>query len=151
MGVGHVFPDVFGSLYMADMVAREGSLQDSITEAARLMGYDTLKEEQRWCLSGFILGHDIFAVLPTGFGKTVCYTCLPKAFDIYHKRKNQNKAIVIIISPLSALICDQVCDLQRRGVYAGYITAESTPEIKNNVSKSLYSIVFMSPEQLVQK
>ena len=52
---------------------------------------------------------------------------------------------------MTALICDQVEDLQCRNVLAGYIDAESTPEIKKNVADGVYSIVFMSPEQLVDR
>ena len=52
---------------------------------------------------------------------------------------------------MTALICDQVADLFCNGVSAGYIDADSTKEVKENVAKGFYSILFMSPEQLVDR
>ena len=40
-----------------------------------------LKPEQLKVIMEFICGKDVFAVLPTGFGKTLCYACLPLVFD----------------------------------------------------------------------
>ena len=110
-------------------------MEPCVTEAAGLLGYESLKDEQRDCIIGFLNRRDVFAVLSTKFGKTACFTCLPHAF----------------VSPLTALICDQVEDLQCRNVLAGYIDAESTPEIIKNVADGVYSIVFMSLEQLVDR
>ena len=45
--------------------------QTVIVEAARRLGYQ-LKKEQYEVISSFICGNDVMAVLPTGFGKTVC-------------------------------------------------------------------------------
>jgi superfamily II DNA helicase RecQ len=59
-------------------------------------------------------------VLPTGFGKTACYTCIPIAYDIYHNIPKEDSSIIIVISPLTALIKDQVSGLLQRGLAAGY-------------------------------
>ena len=45
----------------------------------------------------------IFAVLPTGYGKNLCYTCLPVAFDLMIETE-----IVVVITPLTAIMKDQV-------------------------------------------
>ena len=52
----------------------------TITLAAQNLGYLSLKEEQREVITNFVQGKDVFAVLPTGFGKSLCYACL--AFHI---------------------------------------------------------------------
>ena len=59
----------------------------------------------------FICGKDVFAVLPTGFGKTLCYACLPLVFDELtgHGRA---PSIILVVTPLNAIIKDQVCDLR---------------------------------------
>lgn len=133
-------------------VAMKQRIESCVTEAATALGYYTcLKDEQRECIIGFLNKRDVFAVLPTGFGKTACFTCLPSSFDRYEDRTDDNKAIIIVVSPLTALICDQVEDLLRRNVSAGYIDAESTPDIQKNVADGIYSIVFMSPEQLLDR
>ena len=47
----------------------------------------------------FIEGRDVFSVLPTGFGKSLCYACLPLAFNKFMK-KERGYSIVIVVTPL---------------------------------------------------
>ena len=47
----------------------------------RLLGYSALKPEQLRVIKSFVFGKDVFAVLPTGFGKSLCYVCLPAILD----------------------------------------------------------------------
>uniref|UniRef100_A0A1X7U5W1 DNA 3'-5' helicase n=1 Tax=Amphimedon queenslandica TaxID=400682 RepID=A0A1X7U5W1_AMPQE len=135
----HVKAREYGSCGQDSVLCRRGS---------GILGYISLKSEQQYIITEFLKGKDVFAVLPTGYGKTACSTCLPSAFDKYEERTVENKAIIVVVSPLTALICDQVEDLIRRNVSAGYIDSESTQEVKKNVAEGVYSIVFMSPEQL---
>ena len=44
---------------------------------ARSLGYVSLKSEQKAVIKDFVTGNDVFAVLPTGYGKSLCYVCLP--------------------------------------------------------------------------
>ena len=44
--------------------------------ASSLPGYQDLKKEQSTVINSFVSGNDVFAVLPTGFGKTLCYPLL---------------------------------------------------------------------------
>ena len=60
----------------------------------------------------------MFFALPTGRGRSLCYYLLPKAFD--ELRKTADKSIVVVISPLIALIKDQVRAVTERGVSAIY-------------------------------
>ena len=71
---------------------------------ASSLGFYNLKDEQLEVMTSFLCGN-VFAVLPTGFGKSLCYACLPGAFD---KLRKSDGSIVIVISPLTALIKDQV-------------------------------------------
>ena len=102
-------------------------------------------------IQGFLDSRDVFIVLPTGFGKTACFVCLPHAFDLYYGRSLENKSIVIVVSPLTSLIHDQVQSLLKRDLSAGFLDSEASLDNKKNVLKRDYSIVFMSPELLVEK
>lgn len=93
----------------------------AITEAANLIGYAALKEEQRLAIREFLNGRDVFVMLPTGFGKSACFACLPYAFDIYQDKAHENKSIIIVVSPLTALIHDQAESLLRRNVSVGFL------------------------------
>ena len=75
--------------------------------ATDALGY-VIKREQLEVVVQFVLGHDVFAVLPTGYGKSLCYQCLPKIFNQLHFNNEQHAAIVVVISPLKAIMKDQV-------------------------------------------
>ena len=79
---------------------------DTVMEAvAASLGYNHLKDQQKVVISRFVLGSDVFAILPTGFGKTLCYACLPNVFD---KLYGVDNSIIIVISPLTSIIKTQV-------------------------------------------
>ncbi len=78
-----------------------------ISEAARELGYPAVKPEQLDVTVAFIGGRDVFAVLPTGFGKSLCYGCLRYAFDLLQKQC-RGHSLIIVISPLIAIMKDQV-------------------------------------------
>ena len=62
-----------GVSHMAKMPAEheEGLIEAAVIEAASVIGFSTLKDEQKFCICEFVKGRDVFAVLPTGFGKTI--------------------------------------------------------------------------------
>ena len=62
------------------MAYRESKIVLAAEKAAERMGY-TLKEKQREVILSFSRGHDVFVSLPTGSGKSLCYSCLPWTFD----------------------------------------------------------------------
>ena len=80
-----------------------------LAEVARLLPINwvlqTLNQSKRKLLRVFLEGNDVFAVLPTGYGKSLCYTCLPVAFDLMNETKG---LIVVVITPLTAIMKDQV-------------------------------------------
>ena len=50
----------------------------------------------------FLSGSDVFAVLPTRFGKSLCYASLPFAFELLGE--TEEKPIVVVVTPLTAII-----------------------------------------------
>ena len=67
-----------------------------IREAAEELGYCDMKPEQLQVVLKFVKGRDVFAVLPTGFGKSLCYACLPLAFDSILKNERGHSIVVVV-------------------------------------------------------
>ena len=68
-----------------------------------------LKEEQSEVVRYVLNGEDTLIWLPTGFGKSVCYKCLPFMLDFWgHMQSADIRKLVIVISPLRSLMVDQV-------------------------------------------
>ena len=78
-----------------------------IRGAAEELGYPSLKPEQLKVIQSFVSCRDVFAVLPTGFGKRLCYTCLPFTFDTMLV-KERGHSIVIVVTLLLSIMKDQV-------------------------------------------
>lgn len=91
---------------MSSVLTKE-RFEDAIAKTLKLLGYDRIKYLQSKVIWEVIKGHDVFAVLPTGFRKSFCYGCLPLVFDEIYKPPEPT--IVCVILPLVSIIEDQVC------------------------------------------
>ena len=80
-------------------------LDAAILRASTKLGYSSLRENQLKAIKSFLEGNDVFVILPTGSGKSLCFWLLPFAFDYLYERVD---SIVIVVSPLIALMKDQV-------------------------------------------
>ena len=66
--------------------------------AARTLGYETMKDLHRSVIMSFVNGNDVFAVLPTGYGKNLYFSCSPLVFDIlFHP---QEASIIVVLNSL---------------------------------------------------
>ena len=83
-------------------------VQEAAKQAARELGYEDMKPEQLRVVEAFVQGRDVFAILPTGYGKTLCYGCLPFVFDKLLNTKDDQASIVVVVTPLTAIMKDQV-------------------------------------------
>ena len=91
------------------------------------LGYDKPADDQQRAIKEFVQGRDVFVSLPTGAGKSLCYATLPYVFDKlrrYQRVMNKTDAreisgdctgnsIVIVVSPLLALMSDQVAKFEQ--------------------------------------
>ena len=119
----------------------------AISDTANELGYLSLKRQQQIVISTFVSGKDVFVALPTGFGKSLCYGCLPGVFNKLSSLDTM-KSIVIVVSPLTALMADQVDVFKRKGVSAVSVTRDTNPA---GILRGDYQLVFISPEQLLKK
>ncbi len=107
-----------------------------------MLGYE-LKNEQEESVFQFASGKDVFVCLPTGYGKSLCYEILPIVFD--ELRGVEKKSIILVVSPLSALMKDQVAAVSSLGIAAAYVTASSN---KKDIQEGKVQVIFVSPETL---
>ena len=63
------------------MAVTDSVIASASTTVVRLLGYTAMKPKQLRVVAGILGRRDVFAVLPTGFGKTLCFACLPLVFD----------------------------------------------------------------------
>lgn len=126
------------------------TVEQAVAVAAEELLYGPLKEDQSTAITKYLQGNDVFVTLPTGYGKSVCYACLPKAYDLLHK-KSLNWSIILVISPLTALMADQVRSLKEHNINSGNLNSDSDEEEMRKVFCGEYNVLFMSPEMLVKK
>ena len=131
---------------MAD--STEGlSLERVVVEAVKEMGYEAIKQEQMEAILSFLNKKDVFVVLPTGYGKSLCFGALPKIFD---KVLRKSGSIALIISPLVALMNDQVASFQSKGVSAVRV-GDCSPDTNSRIIEGEYQLVFISPEAILSR
>jgi superfamily II DNA helicase RecQ len=86
------------------------TVKAAINEVSTSLGYHVLKPLQHEVISSILIGNDIFAILPTGYSKTIISP--PYIFDIVSQVHSQgnDEGIILVVSPLKALLEDQVSE-----------------------------------------
>lgn len=107
-------------------------------------GFLDFKNSQEKIIHSVLSGQDVVALLPTGGGKSLCYQIPALAQD----------GICIVVSPLIALIKDQVETLRSLGIKAialtGGISFEEVNQLLDNCLYGNYKFLYLSPERLQQ-
>lgn len=108
-------------------------------------GYDYFRPQQLSVIEAVLSGKDVLTLLPTGAGKSLCYQ-IPVLC---------NKGIGIVVSPLIALMQDQVRDLKSRNISAIHLGGEmdiySQQKVFKEIKNGDYQFIYCSPEKLAQK
>ena len=120
----------------------------ALQAAARKLELSDFKAEQKQAIESALCGKDVFVTLPTGFGKSAIYQALPYCAE---SLEGSSRAMVLVISPLIALMRDQVSSLRAKGVRACYLGSHCSAEEDDMIVYSgAYSHVFTSPETVLQ-
>jgi ATP-dependent DNA helicase RecQ len=111
----------------------------------RYWGYDSFRPLQERIVGSLLSGLDTCVVMPTGGGKSLCYQ-LPAAMS--------PEKTVIVVSPLIALMQDQVTQLGQMGITAGMLNS-SLPsneqfKIAKRAAEGGYRLLYLSPERLAR-
>ncbi|HEX2554559.1 MAG TPA: DNA helicase RecQ [Microvirga sp.] len=107
-----------------------------------VFGFPTFREGQEEIVRAVLGGEDVLAVMPTGAGKSLCYQ-LPALV---------RGGLTVVVSPLIALMRDQVAALRHFGIEAGSLNSANDPEENRRVADAVRDgrmrLLYASPERL---
>ena len=111
----------------------------------QVFGYPEFRAQQSDIITTLMSGRDSLVIMPTGGGKSLCYQvpslCLP--------------GVGIVVSPLIALMADQVAALKQLGVDAAYLNSTQDPATQSSVIAKLergeLDLLYVAPERLLQE
>ncbi|MWB76520.1 DNA helicase RecQ [Pseudooceanicola sp. 216_PA32_1] len=120
-------------------------MQDAAPLLREIFGFDAFRPGQAEIVDAVAQGRDTLAIMPTGGGKSLCYQ-LPALMD---------DGVTVVISPLIALMRDQVRALREAGVEAGALTSGNTPEETDAVWAAIedgrLKLLYLAPERLASE
>ncbi len=108
-----------------------------------VFGYDSFRGQQLEIIDHVAQGGDALVLMPTGGGKSLCYQ-LPALM---------RPGLCVVVSPLIALMKDQVAALRENGVRADYLNSSLSPsvawEVEQDILQGKVDIVYVAPERLL--
>ncbi len=110
----------------------------------RQFGYDSFRMNQEAAIETVLAGRDAVVLMPTGGGKSLCYQIPALMFE----------GLTVVISPLIALMKDQVDALQNNGVAAAFLNSTQTTaeqaEVFRQIRSGTLKMLYVAPERLLQ-
>lgn len=111
----------------------------------RHWGYDAFRPGQQEIVDSILQGRDILALLPTGGGKSICFQVPGMILP----------GIALVVSPLIALMKDQVDGLLKRDISAAFLNSgqswKEQKQIMENVLQGHYKFLYVAPERLLSE
>ena len=125
------------------------TMPDLSPEARALLksvfGYDDFRPGQAEIIAAVQAGEPVLAIMPTGSGKSMCYQ-LPALMDA---------GVTIVVSPLIALMRDQVQQMQALGVSAATLNSQNAPaenaQARRALREGALKLLYVSPERLLME
>src|SRR5215510_10232989 len=129
---------------MPERDSQRMSSPDLAAALKRHFGFDSFRPGQESIVRDALAGRDLLAIMPTGGGKSLCFQ-LPAVLQ---------PGITLVISPLIALMQDQVRLLQDNGIPATYINSSlESSEVSarlRGAAQGEYKLLYLAPERLLQ-
>ncbi|NJK39115.1 MAG: DNA helicase RecQ [Oscillatoriales cyanobacterium RM2_1_1] len=111
----------------------------------RFFGYDTFRSGQRQVIEQALQGQDILVIMPTGGGKSLCFQ-LPALVQ---------PGLTVVVSPLIALMKDQVDALQDNGIGATFLNSSLSMEVARSRQADILAgtikLLYVAPERLLSE
>ncbi len=118
-------------------------MPELLSTLATTFGYNQFRPLQREIIEASLAGRDVFALLPTGGGKSLCFQ-LPALV---------RPGLTVVVSPLIALMKDQVDQLQASGVAATFLNSTLSPaEARSRLAglhRNQWRLLYVAPERLM--
>ena len=118
-------------------------MQDKYAVLYRYFGYTAFRSGQAELIDAQLSGRDVFGIMPTGGGKSLCYQIPALMLE----------GITLVVSPLISLMKDQVTALKNMGVSAAYVnrslSAEQIRLVLRKIQQKKYKIIYIAPERLL--
>ncbi len=125
----------------AELADPGGAIHDARVALQRYFGFREFLDGQDLVISGILAGRDTLVIMPTGGGKSLCYQ-LPAMVMA---------GVTVVVSPLIALMKDQVDALTRRGIPAALINSSLTGteqmERLDGLRRGDFKLVYVAPER----
>lgn len=138
-------PDAFGPADIAALKALAAELEsapDLLATLKATFGYGTFRPGQREIIDGVLAGRDVVGIMPTGAGKSLTYQLPARLLG----------GVTLVVSPLIALMKDQVDALTEAGLRATFLNSSLDPEARRERIRALMSgeieLVYAAPEGL---
>jgi len=113
---------------------------------SEVFGYESFRGPQQAIIEHVTSGHDALVLMPTGGGKSLCYQIPAIA------RQSAGQGITIVVSPLIALMHDQVGALHEAGVSAAFLNSTLSPEEAQAIEQRLrlgeVTLLYAAPERI---
>ena len=108
----------------------------------RYFGHTSFRAGQESLIDAILAGRDVFGVMPTGGGKSLCYQIPALLLP----------GLTLVISPLISLMKDQVMAMRESGVSAAFLNSSLQPaqqrSVYENIRRGMYQLVYVAPERL---
>jgi len=122
-----------------------GLMDKARGELARVYGFSAFRPGQEEIVAAVLGGEDVLAVMPTGSGKSLCFQLPALA----------RRSLTLVVSPLIALMRDQVAQLVKLGVSAAALNSASEPSERQRVANALRDrslrLLYVAPERLTRE
>lgn len=121
------------------------AMADAQAALKRYFGYESFRAGQRQAIEAILSGRDTLAIMPTGAGKSLCYQVPSLLFE----------GLTIVISPLIALMHDQVAALEAAGVPSAYLNSSLSSDEQRDVMDRVRAgdvvLLYCAPERLSRR